>query len=297
MSGLVTHHGTPCVRARQGFAYDLCVTIGLELAGLSSTDGDGLGEPFAGGWLLVPALIEKDGDDAVHWSLATDVEGPRRRAPNPSLLAAFMNLADAEVEAIVRFARRWGVLNSFRAYCPHGRARRTSETVFDGIGAPARVGVRRRATLGPNSSGAMATSGECLTCWHLYALDARDTLNDIARVRLSGRGRPSASKRQYAARQVQRWIDLALVRPRVTWGTGDVTVSLSGAGLLGAVAMEILTATTGRGIAMCGCGQWHVPSQPRPDRRSYCELCRKQGVPSRDAARAYRLRMKDARMT
>ena len=96
---------------------------------------------------------------------------------------------------------------------------------------------------------------------------------------------------------VQEWLVLGDVRPRPEWGAADATISLSGTGLFGALAVQLAFAVCqADGFASCSaCGTPFVPQRrPAPGRRTYCEDCRAEGKPVRDAARAYRARQQRA---
>ena len=73
-------------------------------------------------------------------------------------------------------------------------------------------------------------------------------------------------------------------RPQLTWGS-------VGAPLFAHTAIQLQLAVCGGGASALW--MWNglrAIRTPNPNRRNYCEECRKRGVPHRDAVRAYRAR-------
>ncbi len=267
----------------------------LELAGLARPDGSGLGHAFAGGRYLAPALVEADGEVGIHWAMSSEGRGPHRRVAHPQTLAAFSDLADADAAQVVAFARRWGVLNTqYPPFCGHRHGDEPRVLLSRGA-KPSSPGTMV-VTIGPASSLLPESGAECLACWRALAWQTRSALNEVAIVRKLPSVRPA--QRRHAARMVQALIDMTYVRPRLMWDAEDAVVTLSGAGLMGAISMLVLTAVFGQGLAMCAnCGQWHSPMRPQSDRRSYCLICRQSGAPERDASRDYRRRQRKTAST
>jgi hypothetical protein len=93
------------------------------------------------------------------------------------------------------------------------------------------------------------------------------------------------------------WLDLATVRPRFRWGPRQAVPAfdLVPDRLFSALVVRLVSAI-GRtdGIARCtACGGFYVPlRRPTRGRRRYCEACRDEGKPRRDAERDYVMRNK-----
>lgn len=76
-----------------------------DLGGLTDINGN-LGKPVPSGQVLVPGRIELE-DDAIRWKLA----GPARwQEVSRSTLNEFVKLWESDSVAILRFAKKWGVL-------------------------------------------------------------------------------------------------------------------------------------------------------------------------------------------
>jgi hypothetical protein len=105
------------------------------------------------------------------------------------------------------------------------------------------------------------------------------------------------------AQWLERWLQIGNVHLRVAWNgveNQDVTVSLEGGGLLGAIAQQLLEFTTSYRILACtGCrrlyhppsakrnkaGEEYAPRRPKFGQANYCEDCDKSGVPIARAKR------------
>jgi hypothetical protein len=187
------------------------------------------------------------------------------------------------------------VLNSVHRFCEHSDQDEAAVLLTRGTNH-GRPGSSRRLTVGPASSLVPDSGVECLACWRALAWQTRNALTEVAEVRTSPSVRPG--QRRHAARRVQALIDITYVRPRLMWDAEDAVVTLSGAGLMGAISMLVLTAVFGQGLAMCAaCGRWHSPMRPQSARRSYCFMCRESGAPERDASRDYRRRQRETAST
>ncbi len=80
-------------------------TADWDLGGLTDINGN-LGKPMPSGQVLVPGEIELEGD-TIRWELA----GPARwQEVSRSTLNEFVKLWEAEPAAILKFAKKWGVL-------------------------------------------------------------------------------------------------------------------------------------------------------------------------------------------
>lgn len=106
--------------------------------------------------------------------------------------------------------------------------------------------------------------------------------------------RPSlALHRELVASSVRGWLLIAGVRPRFVWN--DLPrIDFECPTLFGILAVQLALAVAGSsGFQVCGsCGAVYMPRRrPRAFERNYCEDCRKQGIPIRDAMRSYRARI------
>lgn len=218
----------------------------------------------------------------------------------PAMLDAFVHLATASTDAILTYARRFGLL---------------------GLGLDGGLlGLTRRDFMEP----------EPVAAWRVLAGRTRAILNVAARLRLneSGRvedwqamllgptvllGNPSqaewdaAVQARYSATnvltraheqmmlgQILEWLlVLAEAHPRPTWHTIESRLQLTyvGNGLLGALMIQTaLACARQNGLAICSsCGEAYVPTRRPVERtRRYCSGCRTRGAPQRDASAAYR---------
>lgn len=269
-------------------------TISWHLSGISD-EAFGLGRPLAFRQYPIPHNIELDGL-LLRWSNSSNAT-PRRTEAGARLLEQFVALADAPPERILRFARRWGVLE----LCKHGLP-----ACHDG-----------RCTL-------LSDGGnfyEHIVWWQKLAAVARALLNIAARLADAQPGRAvdwgavktlgALGKSKHFEREglaVDRvklevvlnvLLSIAKVGPCVRWSKGGWLIELSGSpvigsGLAAAIITQLALACTGGGgwVLCSNCQASYVPKKRRPDskRRHYCPECRRRKVPERDAARDYRKR-------
>jgi hypothetical protein len=105
--------------------------------------------------------------------------------------------------------------------------------------------------------------------------------------------------RRELADQLDGWISIGQVRPRISWRKDRARFSLdavsSGPNLFGLLALNIAVAIAvghgEQGLAVCSaCGLSYIPDRrPNPNRRNYCEECGLKAA-MRDASRDYRAR-------
>jgi hypothetical protein len=154
---------------------------------------------------------------------------------------------------------------------------------------------------------------EPLSSWRSFPGQARALLNMIAAVHQGKAGSPEDVHAAHAGHRhtgwvpttvgatrleiavcVDEWLQLARVRPVVRWLDGEAArISLGGGNLFGAVGITLaMQAARLEGLAICSaCGIAYTPTRrPRADQRHYCERCRTEGAPQRDAATDYRKR-------
>lgn len=92
---------------------------------------------------------------------------------------------------------------------------------------------------------------------------------------------------------LEYWLGATGVRPLLHQRGNRLRIRLGGGGVLGTLVLQTtLAATRSDGIAFCSeCQMPYAPNRrPNPNRRNYCPLCRDEGVPNRDAQRAWRAR-------
>ena len=106
---------------------------------------------------------------------------------------------------------------------------------------------------------------------------------------------PPRESRLSVASFVYRWLELGDVRPTVSWDSAHPELLLSSAPLtpplFGVLASQLALAVARANVlAQCsGCSRLYArPRKPQRGRRNYCNTCRKNGVPARDAQRTWR---------
>ncbi len=260
-------------------------------------------------WVL-PERVAIEGDWLVYWP------GERRTTgPGGGMLREFVDLAGAQLAAVERYAYRWGPLGLCKEHrLPHTHTApsRFVAQQFGGLAAhrePCAPSVRLH--------GGGWQFSEPLSAWQSYARQARALLNIAARLHDGNPGErkdwkvlyegfgvvPSARPRGIAlvlwerarlALFVSIWLELGNVRPVLTWWDEAAWVlagpGLPGFGLFPALAVQLsLAVSATRGFATCSaCGVWYPTGrQPAAGRRRYCDKCRADKVPMREARRAY----------
>lgn len=278
-----------------------------------------------GRW-TVPSDIEPDGD-GIRWRV--DQEGGDEAQAGPRMLEGFIRLADADAEAVVKYARRWGVLG----LCKHGLP--DTHTIEVG-----------RYLRRPVVSGSMVCAHpmasdkswwyEPLAAWQDLARQAKATLTLAVALHRQELGDPEEwailpeylleiveppvgptpghalefrrswdptptsapttleDGRAALAWHIDHWLHWGQVRNRFRWDDRSPALELQPHGLFGAIAMQVASRVTGRdALAIChNCQMPYQPTKrPDPNRRNYCPQCREAGAPQRDARRDYRARM------
>jgi hypothetical protein len=249
-----------------------------------------------------PQRVELDGNDLV-W--VHETQGGMRVEPRRGLLEGFIALSDSSGDAILGFARRWGVL----CLCSHGlpithNPGDLSSPPFSALarGAAALTqGCRPvRSRLARPDGRSLATSREPLETWRDFAelarltLDAALCLADSQPVNatlwhsLLGMSSGAAGDRDLLTFVVRAWLRTTDVRVGFEWDETPQPTFVAGS-LLGAIALELAFSTSGEAAVRCAsCGTPFFPARrPPKGRRSYCPTCRQEGAPARDAAREY----------
>lgn len=222
------------------------------------------------------------------------------------LLIDFVRLAEPDPNAVLQFARRWGVLH----LCGHGMPRTHPQNELFTLGDE-----HRRDRYCATVFGSDLEGSELLSAWVSWAARARAVLRIVSG--FGGQGRVNrraewsvlypkdgdlstaaatddlVAKAQITS-ELNGWLYLSGVRPEMLpFPTPRLT--LGGGELFGLISVQLAAAVTASGgLAFChGCGDPYAPArQPNPKRRNYCEACRAAKVPQRDASAVYRRRQR-----
>jgi hypothetical protein len=277
------------------------MTAKSSLSGGLNAASPTIDRPLRAGKIWVPhdILLSDDGT-LLTWHPNGFLGKPMLRAvqPGPRLLEDFVELADRTPEEILRYARRWGVLE----LCDHDQ--------------PA---CHAHLQCVPRGTGTRYL--EPVSCWYKYAalfgsllriasnladerpgLDADweiviNALDQVQNPFYQRRGLgPDLDKLQVILNSL---ISMSGVKPFLFRERGKWSVNFSGGfviacGLFGALVCRLmLAATCTQGLGVCSaCGRGYLPSRrPNPNRRSYCDTCRRDKIPVRDAQRDRRARL------
>ncbi len=283
-----------------------------ELAGLLSEAG-AFDRPYQGRQFRVPAVIGNDSGLLIwRWDNASERNPLRPEAHGFGLLSEFMNLADAPVESILAFARKWGVLEICEHMLPCTHNLRRAFTLSGRWCTP---------LIYPDGS---QNFMEPIPYWYFYARQMRALLNIATRlkqdmpglvddwkiIQVPGLGRESEVKKiseetfarifgraveddkVFVRMMLDRWLSMGDVRPNLIWDDEQCAVSFDNT-LFGMLAMQLmLEIGSAGGIAFCsGCGQTYSPRLRRPkvNQRNYCQKCGRRAA-LRDAQAARRRR-------
>lgn len=272
-----------------------------EAAGLYREAATALDRPLAIARLLIPGVLEL-AEDEIRWASGDRDNRQKERKPGPDVLERFTRLADAPVQEILAYARRWGVL----ALCEHG------------LPVTHDHGCRPRGW----RDGAWYDGRDSVAVWRQFSRQARSILAIAARLHQRRVGSPADWQAVYSesgrqapwwqqgmeverlilARVLNQWLTIAAVAPCIQWDSAGPKVRLaSGSGnatLFSVVATQLVFAVSRvDGVEMCsGCAAPFIPSRrPRPKQRRYCPPCRAAGVPLKHAQRDRRRRLQRAR--
>lgn len=268
-----------------------------ELAGLLS-EADNFDRPYQGRQLRVPAVIGNNGGLLIwRWDNMVERNPLRPEAHGFGLLSEFVNLAEAPVETILAFARKWGVLE----ICLHG--------------LPCTHNLRHGFTLSGRFCMPLPYLDtddfmEPIPYWHYYARQMRSLLNVAVRLKqgqpglaedwkilvdpgpgqdprgkaalfTSFYGRAVEEDRLGVRKMLDRWLSMGDVRPNLVWDEEQCSVSFDNT-LFGMLAMQLmLEICSSGGIAFCsGCGKSYSPKRRRPKvgQRNYCRECGKKAA-------------------
>lgn len=300
----------------------------MERAELEMEFGDVFPDrPMQSGRVFVPARIQFEGAFLTWpWVPHGDEKRVTYRQAKPGMLAGFVRLHRASDQEILAYARKWGVLGICERHglpCSHNQY---PYGPYDGV----KPCLPMLVTPLPRE-GSDFQVGEPLAHWRVWSRKAQAILNIGARLnqgklaRLedwqalkdlhdSGLGETEqepfmknvAKARAELAFELDGWISMGQVRPRISWKTDNTRLKAqfsldavsSGPNLFGLLALNIAVAIASgegeKGLAVCcACGESYPPKRrPDPNRRNYCEDCGLKAA-QREAAREYRRRQRE----
>jgi hypothetical protein len=275
-----------------------------------------LKRPVRSGSLIVPKEIELDTRRSMLvWSY---VKGERLvPAGDSQILEKFITLSTASDEAILAYAKKWGVLGLCEE---HGLPYTHNQPSLDGRG-----GCFWHSA---DESGRFFM--EPLDEWRRYSRAAHALIQIAAAIALGKPGPEEAwliffpqfngslqltgspekvakpwliDSRFHFQRLIDGWIKAGDVGPHFHWNknTKQWQIDLTGRGcpnLFGLLSIQLMLAVAQKdGFAICSaCHKSYIPEkQPPANRRRYCQNCRKNGVSRRDAQRDCRRRKEEAK--
>jgi hypothetical protein len=214
------------------------------------------------------------------------------------MLSQFVRLVNAPPQAIELYAKRWGVLE----ICEHN------------------MPASHWTWCAPRCTGRVCW--EPLEVWRYYARNAKAVLMMAAQLHTSRRGSPEVWRtifepspsplpdgweeartelEHHKGKEVRllgwflerEWLQVADFYLSFEWNDRGPKVQLGARSLFSALALQLVFAVSKMNrLGICAaCGSLFLPGRvPNPNRRAYCERCRRMGRPQRDAARDYRAR-------
>jgi hypothetical protein len=219
--------------------------------------------------------------------------------PGKGLLAGFVLLSNESDRAILGFAKRWGMLGHrvqglpTSTTFPWRRPLRSGKLVTDShVQWPEneyRESVDEWRFLAAQA-GAMITITRKLLAGELGAREewervfpGNPNFYDVKPEKLSI---AIEHERAGLILMLRQWLAVGDARPNIGEHAGRLRISLGGARLLGALAIQLLFAITGaKALATCpGCGRRFEPSGSE---RLFCRQCRKKRMAQRFAAKNY----------
>ncbi len=238
-----------------------------------------------------------------------------RRDPSSELLRGFIGLADTAASQIEKFALRWGVLHHRGKAGPGERGRDNLQRWFQTIQG-------FRGVLG--LSDALRTGGipgihDLRLAMRLFPRGQRDPYLELVWARCTSLLSPTPGRRRTAAAMergqrietarhalkivTQSALQAAHTTPCVILDAGSPNgfcLEIGGGSFKAALATALLYAVIGseRGPAFCdGCGRAHQPRRRSSvGRRSFCDVCRQQGVDNRVRVRDHRAYRRSLRL-
>ena len=257
-----------------------------------------LGGPLPIAQLYVPSTIRLEGERLV-WTTAKGTV----KNPGKSLLPEFVALAEAEPDAVLKFAQRWGVLrlcdqhelpvtHAVRAFHVRGgdpaisrcRTPRSSHGFYEPIDAWRVFARQARAivrTAGHQARGRAALPEDLALLWDAQA-------RPVLRIR---------GEQRVLVDAVNVWLGVANVGVFLTSREGGRKLVFSG-GLFGAIGMRLAAAITGSPdfAICCQCGATYTPGRtPASTKPNYCIPCGSK-IPQQNASCRWRKKDKLARL-
>ena len=285
--------------------------------------------PLQAGLLCSPRDIELDGQRLI-WN----AQSTRYKHTRSAILDDFIGLchafdncsADHYRSAVLSYARKWGVLG----LCEHGLPCSHSQPPF-GLNDGVRPCLPMLVTPLPAEGPYAVQYWEPLSVWYEWSRKAKALVNIAAQLnqgrkasfedwnivkgmRDTGLGETQAepyvtdlqTARRELAWELDGWISLGQVRPRISWNRTPAGWRFSldavstGPNLIGILALYIASevAGTGKGSAICSsCTKWYrLERRLNPKHRNYCPECRGESgkqAARRDAARDFRRRQRE----
>lgn len=222
------------------------------------------------------------------------------------ILDEFLHLCDARDEAILKYARTWGVLE----LCRHNLPCCHEVSFGDRLRLPAPLSGKPQAgRTGPadDPRQCLPLGREPLATWRFFSGQAKALLTiaaDLHRIKLGEREdwtkllrdgvtpvQTPAAQRLCVRDVIEDWLKLGRIKPAIDDLTGGL--SWTGADLFGELAVQIALAAKSRdGQAFCiVCGEAYEPKR-RVIRRgfNYCPAAKCQKVAAAQRAKRYRNR-------
>lgn len=294
--------------------------VNWESSGLSEPEGRGLYRPLSGSTVLVPTCVELR-NEGLEWKYSST--SPTKRPTGKGMLEGFVNLSRGSDKAICEYAQKWGVLEICKH---HGLPRSHNSNTWPRVWSPpphplfSDDAVCVPLSLRHVDDDSCESGWEALERWRYFSSQAKAVLNIAASL---NQGHPGSAidwevldlayhdewewkeYRQTSKFSVKHghsllsfvvndWLQLGGVRPQFLWTVGSKPrIEWGGPTLFGhlAVQMALVVSQTNE-MAFCShCGiPYLARRQPNPNRRHYCETCRKAGIAERLASRDYRRR-------
>ena len=229
-----------------------------------------------------------------------------------SLLDRFVRLAYAHPQQILNYAKAFGVLE----ICGHGLPWTHNPPFVHPSGE-----LDHTSACVPHGEGRGPFFSEPLEVWRAFARLFRGILNVAAYLHLEKAGRLDDWKTIYDYPRdddaqtrfiafleqirndervafeklnlsvvLNRLLTLGNVQPQVVWDREDPTIQFGGPRLFGNLVIQLVLAVSRtEGLAVCtACGNSYIPPRrPASTRNNYCQVCREDGVPQRNASRRY----------
>jgi len=258
--------------------------------------------PLSAELILVPAKVELRGQDLV-WRIFDGDVKPTERFPGSGLLWEFVALADeaGDDEVILKFARDWGVLGVCRHRQPNYHPRYEQSA-------------GRKALVWCVPRGGFGFKGrEPLATWRKIAQDLGTLIQLAAKVahgdpgddedwlrldtapetlRAWGSGLPP--RRERLATWLNHQLILSNSRVSLRWSDPVPELRLVGHGLYAALIQQlVLEVSRAVDLFVCAeCGKPDKGGRRYKRRRKFCDVCRGNGAPLRQAQRDCRDRKK-----